>query len=105
VAAHPASTTCPADNEVVGDEQEARAARCRKAAEQRHHVTAQRAVQRAGRLVGDHQARLAAEREGDDSPLTHPAAQHVRVGTGTLSACAQTHRFQPPLGPGGGGGA
>ena len=56
-------------------------------------------VQRGGRLVRHDQARLAAERHGDQHPLALAARQFVRVAAQHRRRVGQVHRLQPCRGP------
>ena len=66
------------DAQVVGDEQDRRAARVAQVAQQGQDLRLDGDVERGGRLVGDEQRRVVGERRGDHDALAHAAAKPVR---------------------------
>src|SRR5512135_913801 len=64
---------------VVGDQHHRGAVIPRQALEQCDDLRLDRDVERRGRFVGDHQARLGGERERDHYALTHAAGELVRI--------------------------
>ena len=55
-----------------------------EALDQRDDLRLHRDVERGGRLVGDDQLRLGAERERDHDALAHAAGEFVRIGVDAL---------------------
>ena len=70
------------EREIVRDEQRRHAARARQVADQRHDRGLGRDVETRGRLVGDQQFGLAAERQGDADALALAAGQLERIVDG-----------------------
>ena len=67
------------DTQVVGDDQDRHPELGAQPPQQLQDLGLDRHVERGGRLVGDQQARLTAERHRDHRPLAHPTAELVRV--------------------------
>ena len=83
------------DAGVVGDDQQ-RLPRRAQAVEQAEHVQGRGAVEVAGRLVGEHDERLVAERARDRDPLALAAGERRRQMPG---AVAEPDLFQQLRGP------
>ena len=83
------------DRQVVRDEQDA-PSRCAAVSvvEEVEDPALHGDVERAGRLVGDHQGRLERERDADQHALPHAAGQLVRVLPGARLGVAQPDRPQ-----------
>ncbi len=64
---------------VVGHQHHRGAVLAAHALEELDDLGLDRDVEGRRRLVGDHQARIGAERKGDDHPLPHPAGELVRI--------------------------
>jgi hypothetical protein len=63
------------DPEVVGDQQHAHRPLGLQAAQQFENLRLDGHVERRRRLIGDQQARIAGQRDGDHHPLLHAAGQ------------------------------
>ncbi len=68
--------------QVVADEQVAEAVACLKPAQEIDDLRLHRDVERAGRLVEHHQARLQHHRPRDRDALALPAAEFMRITVG-----------------------
>ena len=96
------------DAEVVGHEQQRNAELAHQLAQQQQDLVLGRDIERRGRLVGDHQARRAGKRRGDQQALALAARELVRIalqrglGIGHLHAPQQADQAAdmslPPLG-------
>ena len=91
------------DAEIVGDQDDGRAARGLQFAHQIEDLRLQRDVERGGRLVRDQQARIAGERDSDHHALAHAAGKLVRIFVdalfrrGDVDAAQQLDRALPRL--------
>jgi hypothetical protein len=65
--------------EIMRHEQDRGTMALPQALDQLQHLTLHGDIQRGGRLVRDHQARIAGERHRDQHALPHPAGNLMRV--------------------------
>ena len=82
------------EGEVVGDEEHGQALLFAQLVEELDDLGLDRHVEGGGRLVGDEQARLAAQRHGDHDPLAHAARELVGVGAEPLGGVGDVHALQ-----------
>ena len=80
--------------EVVADPDHRRAALARQALHQVDDLRLDGDVERRRRLVGDQQARIAGERDGDHHALAHAAGELVGVGAEPLAGHRYAHGFE-----------
>src|SRR5690606_37509048 len=87
------------DGQVVADEHTRESQLALEIGEQPQHFRLYGDIERAGRLIGDHQGRQECERAGHRDPLTLPAGQLARETPSV--ACGKAYRLQqfgdPPV--------
>ena len=84
------------DAEIVGHEQQRDAELAHQLAQQQQDLVLGRDVERRGRLVGDHQARRAGERRGDQQALALAAGELVRIALERRLGIGHLHAPQQP---------
>ncbi len=72
------------DSHIVGHQHDRRAVVAPEPFQQSDDLRLDRHIERRRRLVGDNEARVGGERQGDDDPLAHPAGKLVRVMVNAL---------------------
>ena len=80
--------------DVVGDEDHRHAGLALQFAQEQQNLDLHRRVERRGRLVGEQQARLAGQRQGDHRALAHAARELVGIGVETSPGLRNLHPFK-----------